>query len=82
MTPARGELTQQLMQLREDRELLLASARRHVAAARRAVGDQANRTLPRMHLALARHRLYLARELNRRLVACKRALRAAGDSPS
>ena len=80
MTATAGELARHLGRLREDRDTLIAAARRHLEAARRGATDQANRVLPRMHLALARHRLYLARDINRRLIACKRTLRAAGGS--
>ncbi len=79
MSAVQTESARQLAALRHDRDALLAAARRHLEAAGR--GKAAERVLVRMHRALARHRVFVARELNRRLVAAKRARRAQPQPP-
>ncbi len=74
MSTVQTDAARGIAALRHDRDALLAAARGHLEAARR--GNAAERVLVRMHRALARHRVYLARELNRRLVAAKRARHA------
>ncbi|MBS0377543.1 MAG: hypothetical protein JSS29_03585 [Proteobacteria bacterium] len=78
MSTAQTDAERLVAALRHDRDALLAAARNHLKAAGR--GNAAERVLVRMHRALARHRVYLARELNRRLVAAKRA-RCAPQQP-
>ena len=61
-----------LARVRQDRDALISAARRHVAAAGRSDGDPASAVRERMHRALARHHVFIARDLNRRLIALKR----------
>jgi hypothetical protein len=66
------EQAYRLARVRQDRDALISAARRHVEAARHSPGEPTPAVLRRMHRALARHHVFVARDLNRRLVALKR----------
>jgi hypothetical protein len=72
MTTIRMEQAYRLARVRQDRDALIGAARRHVLAAGRSGGQRAATVLERMHRALARHHVFVARDLNRRLIALKR----------
>jgi hypothetical protein len=71
----------QIARLREERDALLISARTHLAAYRSLPASLASRVSRRMHLALARNRLFLARGLNRRIVSELRRKSASEPAP-
>jgi hypothetical protein len=73
------EQAYRLARVRQDRDALMSAARRHVAAAGRGRGAPTAAVLERMHRALARHHVFVARDLNRRLVALKRGPAGASD---
>jgi hypothetical protein len=66
------EQAYRLARVRQDRDALISAARRHMEAVRRRDGAPAAMVLERMHRALARHHVFVARDLNRRLIALKR----------
>ncbi len=66
------EQAYRLARVRQDRDALISAARRHVEAARHSHGEPTAIVLKRMHRALARHHVFVARDLNRRLIALKR----------
>jgi hypothetical protein len=68
-----------LARVRQDRDALISSARRHVQAANRSGSLGRIAVLERMHRALARHHVFIARDLNRRLIALKRAFAVRAD---
>jgi hypothetical protein len=61
-----------IAQLRQRRDLLLRAARRHGEACGSLTSFPGATVAQRMHLALARNRLFLARRLNRQIVAALR----------
>jgi hypothetical protein len=67
------EQAYRLARVRQDRDALISAARRHVEAARHGHAMPTATVLRRMHRALAPHHVFVARDLNRRLVALKRA---------
>jgi hypothetical protein len=79
MTTIRMEQAYRLARVRQDRDALMSAARRHVQAAGRSGGLTRAAVLERMHRALARHHVYVARDLNRRLIALKRAPASRAD---
>jgi hypothetical protein len=65
------EQAYRLARVRQDRAGLISAARRRVESERQ--GDGALTVmLERMHRALARHHVFVARDLNRRLIALTR----------
>jgi hypothetical protein len=74
--------TYELARMRDDRDALIVLARQHMEAYRREPWQVTKTVAQRMHLGLARHRVFVARRLNRRLVAYRRETAAADGGPN
>jgi hypothetical protein len=61
-----------LARVRQDRDALISVARRHGQPAGRSDAAPGAAVLGRMHRARARHHVFVARKLNRRLIALSR----------
>jgi hypothetical protein len=66
------EQAYRLARVRQDRDALSSAACPHVQAACDGHGAPTAAVLARMHRALARHHVFVARDLNRRLISIKR----------
>jgi|HubBroStandDraft_1064217.scaffolds.fasta_scaffold2360109_1 hypothetical protein len=73
MTTIRMEQAYRLARVRQDRDALMSAARRRMQSAGRGGGLTSAVVLERLPRALARHQVFVARDLNRRLIALKRA---------